>query len=302
MNKKLFLAVAVVFASLAASAQNIEISPVGLVNEGGKIVYYNPTTTLTIDLCVVQEVTIPGPYARYAQRHFGTIAPLSEKRSWRLESAAIYSTDGDEADLLPALAAPVTTYSDHLHSADGFVEVLPDRISSVMKSDEEMAAETAAAIFSLRQARLELITARAGENVFGAGLEAALAEIDHIENEYLSLFFGKQYTTREWHRYTIVPAEGEATSVVCRFSEGAGLVDSSDLSASPIVVDFRAQGVAQDVIPPLPVVDNRREVAPQTQKVRVAELVDCRVMSGRTVLAERTLPIYQLGVTAEMVK
>lgn len=299
----MLLAVAVLFASFALSAQNIKISPVGLVTEGDKMVYYNPTTTLTIDLCVVHEVTVPGPYARYAQRYFGTVAPLSEKSTWKLESAAIYYSDEEGADTPAPLPAAEATFPDHLHSAVGFVAVSPDRTSTAMKSDEEMAAETAAAIFSLRQARLELITARAGENVFGAGLEAALEEIDHIENEYLSLFFGKEYTTREWRRYTVVPAEGEATHVVCRLSESAGLVDSSDLSASPVVVDFRPQGVAQSVIPPLPAVDTKRgSVAPVTRSVRVAELVDCRVMSGRTVLAERTVPIYQLGVTAEVAK
>lgn len=302
MCKKVLLVVAVAFASLAASAQNIKISPVGLVTEGDKVTYYNPTTTLTVDLCVVRDVTVPGPYARYAQRYFGVVAPLSEKSTWRLESAALYYSDEQTPDVMPALPAATASYSDHLHSAEGFVAVLPDRTSTQLKSDEEMAAETAAAIFSLRQARLELITARAGENVFGAGLEAALEEIDHIENEYLSLFFGKQYTTREWRRYTFTPAEGEATHVVCRFSESVGLVDSSDLSASPVVVDFRPQGVAQTVVPPLPAVDNRRAEAPQTRTVKVAELVDCRVMSGRTVLAERTVPIYQLGVTAQMVK
>lgn len=299
----MLLAVAVLFASLVTSAQNIKISPVGLVANGDEMVYYNPTTTLTVDLCVVHEVTVPGPYARYAQRYFGAVAPLSEKNSWKLESAAIYYTDTESVDTPAPLPTAEAAYADHLHSAVGFVDVLPDRTSTAMKSDEEMAAETAAAIFSLRQARLELITARAGENVFGAGLEAALEEIDHIENEYLSLFFGKQYSEKMWRRYTVVPAEGEATHVVCRLSESAGLVDSSDLSASPVVVDFRPKGVAQDVIPPLPVVDSKRGVvAPATRQVRVAELVDCRVMSGRTVLAERTLPIYQLGVTAEVVK
>lgn len=299
----MLLAVVVLFASLATSAQNIKISPVGLVSNGEEMVYYNPTTTLTIDLCVVHEVTVPGPYARYAQRYFGTVAPLSEKSTWKFESAAIYYSDEEGADTPAPLPAAEATFPDHLHSAVGFVAVSPDRTSTAMKSDDEMAAETAAAIFSLRQARLELITARAGENVFGAGLEAALEEIDHIENEYLSLFFGKEYTTREWRRYTVVPAEGEATHVVCRLSESAGLVDSSDLSASPVVVDFRPQGVAQSVIPPLPAVDTKRgAVAPATRQVRVAELVDCRVMSGRTVLAERTVPIYQLGVTAEVAK
>ena len=299
----MLLAVAVLFASFALSAQNIKISPVGLVTEGDQMVYYNPTTTLTIDLCVVHDVTVPGPYARYAQRYFGTVAPLSEKSSWKLESAVIYYSDEESADAPAPLPSAEAEYADHLHSAENFVAVRPDRTSTAVKSDEDMAAETAAAIFSLRQARLELITARAGENVFGAGLEAALAEIDHIENEYLSLFFGKQYTTREWRRYTVVPAEGETTYVVCRLSESAGLVDSSDLSASPVVVDFRPKGIAQSVIPPMPVVDSKRgAVAPATRQVRVADLVDCRVMSGRTVLAERTVPIYQLGVTAQVAK
>ncbi len=298
MTAALFLVVA------DLGAQNIKISPVGLNVVDGRAVYYNPTTEITVDVCVRHDVTVPGPYARYAQRYFNAVAPLAEKSSYTLVDAGLYYTDSDTpvVPAVPELLGGEKELLSHTHSDYGFVNVSPDRLSSANKSDDEIAAETAAAIFSLRQARMELITGRAGENVFGAGLKAALEEIDRAEEEYLSLFFGKEYSVTEWRRFTFLPAEGEGTHVVCRFSPEVGVVDSSDLSASPIVVEFRPLGMADGVIPPVPVVDSRKAEVPSTVSVRVADLVDCRVMSGRTVLAEKRIPVYQFGVTAEMVE
>ncbi len=303
--KKSILCILVAAACLGATnmlAQNVKIAPLGLSSVDGKMVYNNPTTEIVVDVCVRHDVTVPGPYARYAQRYFDAVAPLAEKSSYTLLEARLNYTDTDAPELLtiPALLDGEKDVHNHTRSELGFVAVSPDRLSSVSKSEDELAAETASAIFSLRQARMELITGRAGENVFGAGLKAALDEIDRLEEEYLSLFFGKEYSVTEWRRFSFLPAEGEGTHVVCRFSSEIGVVDSSDLSASPVVVEFRPVGLAAGAIPPVPVVDNRRAEAPRTTMVRVADLVDCRVMSGRTVLAERRIPIYQLGVTAEM--
>ena len=50
---------------------------------------------------------------------------------------------------------------------------------------EDAAREAANTIFSLRRHRIELITGEAGENVFGEGLKAALAEIERLEQSYL---------------------------------------------------------------------------------------------------------------------
>lgn len=69
-----------------------------------------------------------------------------------------------------------------------------------------MAQDAANAIFSLRRHRIDLVTGEAGENVFGAGLKAALEEIDRLEQEYLSLFLGKQFRQRIVREFSVVPS------------------------------------------------------------------------------------------------
>ena len=89
-----------------------------------------------------------------------------------------------------------------------------------------MAQDAANAIFSLRRHRIDLVTGEAGENVFGAGLKAALEEIDRLEQEYLSLFLGKQFRQRIVREFSVVPSKDEPATVVCRFSDTAGLLSA----------------------------------------------------------------------------
>ena len=63
------------------------------------------------------------------------------------------------------------------------------------------ARNAAAAIFSLRKHRLDLISGEAGENVFGAGLPVALERLDRLEQEYLELFLGRRVVTTETRRF-----------------------------------------------------------------------------------------------------
>lgn len=121
----------------------------------------------------------------------------------------------------------------YLDSDTSFVKVSVDRLSLVEKSPEAMAQDAANAIFSLRRHRIDLVTGEAGENVFGAGLKAALEEIDRLEQEYLSLFLGKQFRQRIVREFSVVPSKDEPTTVVCRFSNTAGLLPADDLSAGP---------------------------------------------------------------------
>ena len=79
---------------------------------------------------------------------------------------------------------------------------------------EDAAREAANTIFSLRRHRIELITGEAGENVFGEGLKAALAEIERLEQSYLELFLGKRVVTTETRRYVVYP-QSDKKQYIC---------------------------------------------------------------------------------------
>ena len=105
------------------------------------------------------------------------------------------------------------------------------------EQQEKMLAElTLQATAEARRQRKELISGDAGENVFGAGLKAALEYIEKTEKQCLDMFYGTNVRSVEQYRYTITPTASEKNYIVCRYREGVGILPLSDFSGDPIMV------------------------------------------------------------------
>ena len=279
-----------------------------------------------------------GPYARFAQKLLGVMAPLADKDIYTIQSATlcaaqeadpaeVYALDNPDKSPLriydvtpegfvaasaagqkplpPAwdcagpLRGPVPDRCEavsYLDSDTSFVKVSVDRLSLVEKSPESMAQDAANAIFSLRRHRIDLVTGEAGENVFGAGLKAALEEIDRLEQEYLSLFLGKQFRQRIVREFSVVPSKDEPATVVCRFSDTAGLLSADDLSGRPVLLELAPENKAQSLAPERRASKDSRS----TILYRVADMVNCRLMDGNREIAQSRLPLYQFGQVIEL--
>ena len=156
--------------------------------------------------------------------------------------------------------------------------------------DAFMAAEQ---IFSLRRHRLELITGEAGENVFGEGLKAALAEIERLEQSYLELFLGKQIVSTRTQRYLVYPSADRKQYVFCRFSPAAGLLPESDLSGDMVVLQIEPSGDTECPI----------EAGPKEQgtvKCRVADPSTCTVIASGREYARAVVPLFEFGRTVQV--
>lgn len=221
--KKIFAILALVGIATAGVAQNIKA---GLYLKGGEAVITEAEPiVVNVTLRVATEQFKPGVYARYAQKYLGKRATLSEYSSIEL-------LDGRLALGLAEVTAPKV-------EQEPYTLPLPlNRISATVQTTEEQAAATAAMIFSLRKHRLDLITGEAGENVFGAGLKAALDEIARMEKECLDMFYGSKTTTEQTHTFNITILPDKKEYLVCRFSDKDGVVEADDLSGKPIVVKF----------------------------------------------------------------
>ncbi len=295
---------------------------------GGTIDGYSlPKTVLHVEIHSQREVVLRGPYARYASQYLGIIgAPQSDKESFQLLGAKIkYSEEPDPSSTFvfdsktgtPVKAFQWLTMTPHNNNTqlskdndyqgasiigdNPFKDVgatislgatnsgQSDRLSSGSRDMESMAAQAAGTIFKLRKKRIEIICAEQGENVFGAGLESALNEINRLEKEYLSLFIGKRYVQTFITEYPVVPKSGETRAVVCRFTPEKGVTNSMDLSASPVMIEFKPE--ASGSIP---------SSAPKSSKsimVRIPTTVNMQVsFSGQTLCQDRA-PIYQLAQT-----
>jgi hypothetical protein len=133
-------------------------------------------TTLYINVTIEQREVVAGPYARYAQKFLNVTAPLADKVSYEVMSVKILDVNN-----LPFQNDDTRNSSpSHMQPSNGFPRLTVDKTSAIAMSLEESARAAAATIFEIRKARLDLITGEAGENVYGGGLESALAELSRL--------------------------------------------------------------------------------------------------------------------------
>lgn len=302
------------------------------------VAYALPQTVVKVRIEAEKECVKVGPYARFAQKLLGVMAPLSDKSVFSIKQATITSCqEADPAEVyalenpdkgpaglyvstpeglmapplegaVPALelapARPVkpgpkgdkVDVVSYLTCDTAFLQVPVDKQSTLNKSLETLASEAAEMIFSLRRHRIDLVTGEAGENVFGGGLKAALDEIDRLEQEYLSLFLGKQYRQRVVEEFSVIPQAGENTVVVCRFSENGGLLPASDLSGRPITLELNPEGKTANS----PWVGQKGKDTKGSVYYRIADMVNCRLTDGNREIAVERMPIYQFGVIVQI--
>ena len=138
--------------------------------------------------------------------------------------------------------------------------------------------------------RSTVITGEAGENVFGEGLKAALAEIERLEQSYLELFLGKRVVTTETRRYVVYPQSDKKQYIVCRFSAAAGLLPESDLSGDMVLLQIEPSGNTATAVEASAKESN-------TVTCRVADPSVCTVIAGGREYARAVLPLFEFGRT-----
>ncbi|MBQ7856266.1 MAG: DUF4831 family protein [Alistipes sp.] len=273
--KRLFLSFAILCCALTASAQ--EMTRVGFVVEDGKATLSRPQSSVEVSVRVEKRNFVPGEFARYAQKYLGERASLAG----RVETAIVEAKVGEmlsASNVEPMLIPAVTSKS------------LPAfRVDSRSMTTEQQAAAAAEMIFSLRKHRIDLITGEAGENVFGAGLDAALKEIARMEKECLEMFYGHESVSHTDHHFTLVPQAEQQNYMLARYREGVGIVAVDDLSGEALVLNITPSAVdTSDIVP-----------ATEKDKVRQEYLLPasclCRLLCGTRPLVEASLPIYQYG-------
>ena len=103
-----------------AAAQNPYIALQGADETSGGIVVSQPRTVLAVDVTAERDVTLSGPYARYAQKFLGVRAPLTDKMSWAVTGASVALLDPKACLDAPAPAQPSRTVMSHATSEDEF--------------------------------------------------------------------------------------------------------------------------------------------------------------------------------------
>ncbi len=289
--KQIVLSLLLLSCLSGAAAQNSSVALEGVFFGPEGPVVSEPHSVLAVDVAVRCERIIAGPYARYAQKFLGVRAPLTDKTVWSVQGASVALLDETACFAAPeAPAASGSSVASHAVSDEDFARILPDKTSMAVPALEDAAREAVNTIFSLRRHRLELITGEAGENVFGAGLQAALDEIARLEQSYLELFLGKRVLTNQTRRYVIYPRSDKRQYIVCRFSTADGLLPENDLSGDMLLLQIEPSEAAVSVL----------EAGPKVKEVvmcRVADPSTCTVIAAGREYARTVLPLFEFGRT-----
>ena len=284
--KKIFtILLTAVFVSLAcdASAQQVVKQRIGTYKESGNVVVSEATTTLVVDLTVECEEFEAGVYARYAQKYFGMRASLVSRMS--------YSLVGGDVAVLDApsyYAEPANVVNESVVTAGD--RVMIDRLAADELTQEEAAKQAAERIFELRAARQDIILGEYGDGVYGAGLEAALREIERLESEYLKLFYGTRTVTTTTHRYIMPVSADMPNNVIARFNSEDGLLAKDNVSGDIVMVSITPSEMNYPA-----------SNAKGTVAYRYANNANVVVSFAQEVLARRVLPIFEFGETVYFV-
>lgn len=254
----------------------------------------NQPTTLYVNLTAQRTTITAGPYARYAQKYLGITAPLADKVLLELVEANI----NDINELAPSVVADEQPREAlHMHPSEGFPKLPIDKTSASPESLEDSARKAANRIFEIRRNRFELITGMAGENVFGGGLKAALKELDRLEQEFLSLFLGRQTSQIVAGRYRVTPQLGLTTYTIAKFSQTDGFLAPDAASGDAILLTLRLLGSASPA--GLQLADRPSS---RTRTVRIPVDAECRISLTDNQLTSRVLPITQFGRTVYVIQ
>lgn len=265
---------------------------VGLQTTADGMTVSIPRSAIAVDVTVTAEQIVSGPYARYAMKYLSITAPFTDKVTYRIDGAELALVTDDTLLAPEAVEPPVRRAVGADSDPAQFPALAVDRTSIAPLTGEAAAQKAAETIFALRKSRMELITGFTGENVFGAGLRAALDEIARLEQAYLELFIGRRVATTSTRRYMVEPDASNRQYIVCRFSETDGLLPDTDLSGEVVLLKIEPGKT--------PSVEEAPLKSPAVVECRLAASSLCVLQLKNRELARRQMPLYEFGRTVRL--
>lgn len=322
--KKLLFAASLIFAAVGVCSAQVEAYPQGNgVNIEG---YTLPSTLVKVTVTEEREVVLRGPYARYASQYLGVVgAAQSDKENYKVLGVSVsfieepdpdqtYMFDdktgapvkmfrwlsatapaGDkapqDADYKNAQLGNQNPFTDVGVSLYGKTKESPEEqtVLGAAKSPDQLASEAAQTIYKIRQKRIEIICAEQGENVYGNGLQAALDEMQKLEDDYVALFLGKRYVQVTEKTFYVAPEKLGGRTVAFRFSNAKGVVSSTDLSGQPYYLEFQEAGASKALVTP-------KKASSRTIPIRIPKMVNVSLIDPQgKVNSTLRIPVYQFG-------
>ena len=168
-----------------------------------------------------------------------------------------------------------------------FVRVPVEESYQVQKTIEMKAQEAADVVLKARRERFNISTGNTDATFSGEALGAALAELDRVEQEYLTLFTGYTVSREQSGSFDVIPSAEDRVFryTAFRLSDREGLVTEG--AGTPYYLEFEPE----EVVEPAGSRDSRNAV-----HYRIPAVCNVKLASGGKTLFQGRLPVYQLGV------
>jgi len=176
-----------------------------------------------------------------------------------------------------------------------YAKVPVKKTTMVKKSGKEKAQEAANFIFMIREKRFELLSGMADFYPEGEALQTSIEELNRLENTYLSLFSGKQFTDTIQYTLYMNPSikDTQEANILFRFSEKQGVLDSDKNGGIPVWIEFEK-------------LDNTERLRKFFSKERVSGKADdfyyrfpchtlIKLKFGEELISKRFLDVFQFG-------
>ena len=292
------------------------------------VTYFLPKTVLTINVDYNKITQKAGPFAKYAEKYLGvkeqsvvfedqeyyTLNKISVEGKGVVDKNASYlvefkskttspfvflTEDGlictINADYIPESkisvknsitqsASELFTTSSHSIYTEEYL-----RAGSVPK----MAEVAAKQIYKLRESRTDILTGEA-ENAprDGEGMKIVLANLEAQEKALVELFIGTINIESLDAEFEIEPLSDIDKEVLFRFSKYFGIVDTDDLSGSPVYINVKniENNETQEIIDP-----KRKTKETQSIVYNIPGKAAVEVFYGTNSMYRNTFQIVQFG-------
>ena len=263
--KKIMVAIAgIMLALLPLQAQDISSYYPGA---GEGIAFFLPKTALEVNIIATKVEYTPGEYCQYANRYLRLNNVKGEAEThWEIKKIDVKSIgvpDSTKAYIVKLKDREVL--SNVTLTADGIIWAINDTPQTGDGDEDEyelekpekhenprnymteeilsagstakMAELTAKDIYNIRESK-NLILRGQAETLpkDGASLKLIIDNLDKQEKAMLQLFSGTEDRTDKLFSFRVMPEDNLKDVVVARFSIHNGIVDTNDLSGTPIYI------------------------------------------------------------------
>lgn len=168
------------------------------------------------------------------------------------------------------------------------IAVLEDVV--VDKSLEQKAREAAEKILRARDERFKITIGDTDATFSGEALGSAIAELDRVEKEYLTLFTGYTVTAEESRSFDVIPVKGTESYDVFRLSDSEGILAPDAKAGKPYYLDVIPAPIA-----PVQGEDAAKAAKPGGLVYRIPAVCSVTLGTGTTPLIMTRFPVSQLG-------